>query len=116
QALFWDGREKLLQDARFVLVGHNAYERALAPYPGITCKSLFIPAPRERIEAPIAELVGWLDGEAAAWIAALPDDSTPRQMAPLPVFGYPGWLAESGNAQFYADRRWFRSARVCREA
>lgn len=112
QALFWDGRATLLQEARFVLVGHNAYEKALAPYPGITCKSLFVPTPRERLEAPFSELVSWLDTQAAAWIAALPDGSRPREMAPLPVFGYPGWLAESGNAQFYSDRRWFRSARA----
>ncbi|MBS0336414.1 MAG: DUF3025 domain-containing protein [Proteobacteria bacterium] len=114
QALFWDGRATLLRDARFVLAGHSAYEKALAPYPGITCKALFVPTPRARLEAPFPALVDWLDGEAAAWVAALPDDAAPRQMPPLPVFGFPGWLADSTRAEFYADRRWFRPGRAGR--
>ena len=119
QALFWDRRSELLKDMRCVLVGHAAYEKALTPYPGITCKALFIATPRARLEGPYADLVAWLDGEAAVWLAALPEDAAPHQMAPLPVFGYPGWLADSGDAGFYADQRWFRPGRasvpVCAE-
>jgi hypothetical protein len=107
--LFWDRRIDLLSDVRFVLTGHNAYEKALAPYPGITCKAIFVATPIERIKGSLPALVAWLDGQAAAWIKALPDDAKPRQMAPLPVFGYPGWLAQSTDAAFYADRRWFRA-------
>jgi len=109
QTLFWERRTALVRDVRFVLTGHNAYEKSLAPYPGITCKALFIPVPRDLLTENWAVLVGWLDAAAAAWIAALPDDAFPRQLAPLPVFGYPGWLPGSANAGFYADRRWFRS-------
>lgn len=112
QALFWDGRNELLRDARFVLAGHSAYEKALSPYPGITCKALFIATPRERLGGPFAGLVDWLDVAASGWVASLPDDAAPRQMAPLPVFGYPGWLADSNGAEFYADRRWFRPGRT----
>ena len=114
QSLFWERRASLLRDGRFLLTGHNAYEKALAPYAGITCKSLFIATPRERLGEPLAELVAWLDAQAAAWLAALPDDATPRQMAPLPVFGYPGWLPGSADAAFYKDRRWFRPGRAAR--
>jgi len=112
QALFWDRRAALVRDTRFVLAGHSAYEKAMAPYPGITCKALFVPTPRERLEAPFSSLVDWLDGEAAVWLDALPDDAAPRRMPPLPVFGYPGWLPGSTHAGFYADRRWFRPGRV----
>ena len=31
---------------------------------------------------------------------------TPRDLAPLPVFGYPGWWEQS--PAFYDDRRYFR--------
>lgn len=109
QTLFWERRTSLLRDCRFVLTGHNAYEKSLAPYAGITCKSLFVPTPREKLEAPSLELVAWLDARAAEWIAALAEDAAPRQMAPLPVFGYPGWLPDSADPRFYADRRWFRA-------
>jgi hypothetical protein len=108
QVLFWERRGSLVRDARFVLTGHNAYEKASAPYPGITCKSLFIPTPREKLAAPSPDLVAWLDSEAADWVSALPEDAGPRQMAPLPVFGYPDWLPGSANAGFYQDQRWFR--------
>jgi len=109
QALFWKRRTSLVREVRFVLIGHNAYEKALAPYPGITCKSLFIPIPRDLLMETSAVLVAWLDAAAAARITALPDDAFPRQLAPLPVFGYPSWLPGSADAGFYADRRWFRS-------
>jgi hypothetical protein len=89
-------------------MGHNAYEKALAPYPGITCKALFVATTAELMEGDTTRLVAWLDERAAAWIQSLPADATPRQMAPVPVFGYPGWLPQSANAQFYQDRRWFR--------
>ena len=111
QALFWECRAFLLSNVRFVLTGHNAYEKALAPYPGITCKALFVPIPEDLLAAPMADLVAWLDLRAAEWVRALPVDARPRQMAPLPVFGYPGWLPDSGNAGFYGDMRWFRVGR-----
>lgn len=115
QTLFWDRRAEVLRDVRFVLVGHSAYEKALAPYPGITCKAMFVATPRSRLEAAPADLVSWLDEVAAGWVEALPGTATPRQMAPLPVFGYPGWLA--GQTQkMYADRRWFRPEPAGRSA
>src|SRR6185369_16083506 len=61
QALFWERRQLLAREIRFVLTGHNAYEKALSPYPGITCKSLFIPAPRDLLQGNGPELVAWLD-------------------------------------------------------
>ena len=87
QALFWERRASLVREVRFVLTGHNAYEKALAPYAGITCKSLFLPIPRDLLTGKSTDLVAWLDAGAATWITALPDDAYPRQMAPLPVFG-----------------------------
>ncbi len=110
QALYWERRAQLLADARFVLVGHSAYEKSLAPYPGITCKALFLPVTRQALAGPPETLVGGLDAAAADWIEALPADAKPRQMPPLPVFGYPGWLPDSVTPGFYADRRWFRPA------
>lgn len=112
QELFWERRDRLLHDTRIVLVGHSAYEKALAPYAGITCKALFIKAPMALLEGPSADLADWVDGESAAWVEALPEDARPRQMPPLPVFGYPGWLPDSTGPGFYADRRWFRPGRA----
>ena len=85
------------RDLRIVVVGHAVLEQALAPHPGITCKVIFADPSRD------------LDARAAEWLATV--GRSPRDMPPLPVFGYPGWFAGSGRADFYADERYFRPRR-----
>jgi hypothetical protein len=85
---------------RLLVLGHAVLEKALDPWPGITCKAIFVPG------------AGDPDAHAAAWLRELPADATPRELAALPVFGYPGWLPESGNPAFYADARFFRGAKA----
>ena len=80
---------------RIVVVGHAVLEQAaLAPHPRITCKTLFAD--------PSCEL----DAHAARWLSTA--GRTPRDLPPLPVFGYPGWLPQSGSPGFYEDERYFR--------
>ena len=76
------------------VVGHAVLEQALAPHPGITCKVIFADPSRS------------LDDQAAAWLAK--EGTSPRDLPPLPVFGYPGWFEGSGQAEFYSDERHFR--------
>jgi hypothetical protein len=94
--LFWERRDEVRRAMRFLVLGHATLEQALEPWPGIACKALFVPS---RANA---------DAAAHAWVASLPHDATPAAAAPLPVFGYPGWLADSEQAGFYDDRRYFR--------
>ncbi len=82
-------------DFRIVVLGHAVLEQALAPYPGITCKVLFAD--------PSADL----DAQAASALATIP---SPKELPPLPVFGYPGWLPQSRDPAFYEDARYFRPA------
>ena len=98
--LFWDRRSRLAAAMRVSVLGHAVYERALEPWPGITCKALFVPAS------------GDADAHAAAWLAALPADASPRSLPPLPVFGYPGWHPGSVAPGFYDDDRYFRGVRT----
>jgi hypothetical protein len=96
QALFWEHRQRVREAMRFLVLGHATLEQALAPWPGITCKALFIDPARDA------------DAQAAAWLESLPDGASPRLLAPLPVFGYPGWLPGSDRGEFYDDERFFR--------
>jgi len=96
--LFWDRRERVKEAMRFVVLGHAVLEQALKPWPGVTCKALFAPPGGE------------LDLAAAAWLASRGDDASPRELAPLPVFGYPGW-ADNERAEFYDDERYFRDTK-----
>ena len=98
--LFWGCRDRVLKNMRFIVLGHAVLEKALAPWPGIACKALFIRAQDDA------------DASAAQWLSA---HASPQELAPLPVFGYPGWLAESAYAEFYSDERYFRPFRRPRE-
>ena len=95
QELFWSRRERVRQHMRLVVLGHAALEQALKPWPGISCKALFIRPDEDCDEA------------AAAWLARLPAGASPRELAPLPVFGYPGWMPAQ-DERFYAEERYFR--------
>lgn len=97
--LFWTRRERLVRSMRFVVLGHAVLEQALEPWPGITCKAVFVSPGRS------------LDEQAAAWLSARGPQASPKELAPLPVFGYPAWLPESANAAFYDDQRYFRPLR-----
>jgi len=81
-------------DFRITVIGHAVLEQALAPHPGITCKVIFADPGRD------------LDAQAAHWLGN--HGKTPRDLPPLPVFGYPGWFKGAGEAAFYADERYFR--------
>jgi DUF3025 family protein len=93
--LFWRERERVRQHLRFVVLGHAVLEQAKKPWPGITCKAIFA-RPDESCDAA-----------AASWLARLAPGASPRDLAPLPVFGYPGWVPGQ-DERFYAEARYFR--------
>jgi hypothetical protein len=86
------------RDFSITVVGHAVLEQALAPHPGITCKVIFADPSHD------------LDAQAARWLAS--EGKSPRDLPPLPVFGYPGWFERSGEAGFYNDERYFRPSRT----
>jgi hypothetical protein len=100
QALFWEARSRVETEMRFVVVGHALLEKVLAPYPAMTGKCLTL----------IAES---LDPDAADELSAvaLAEIDSPRQLAPLPVQGIPGWDPANANAAYYANQEIFRPAR-----
>jgi hypothetical protein len=97
--LFWERRARMQERMRFRVLGHATLEQALKPWPGIACKAIFVSSDEDP------------DAAAQAWLARLAADATPRALAPLPVFGYPGWLPGSERAEFYDDTRYFRPFR-----
>lgn len=97
--LFWERRAQLLHAMRISVLGHAILEQALNPWPGIACKALFVPPASDP------------DAAAAEWLAQLAPDATPSALAPLPVFGYPGWFPGNERAEFYDDTRYFRPFR-----
>ncbi len=109
--LFWERRAEVVQTMRLVVVGHAVLEQARSPWPGITCKALFVPVDETQLRLAPAQLLADLDQRAAAWLGAAAGELSPRALAPLPVFGYPGWFAANDQAAFYEDTRYFRPLR-----
>ena len=95
KALFWEQRDRVRKAMRITVFGHAALEKAAEPWPGIACKALVV--------RPGAGL----DGSVHAWLGALEPGASPRDLTPVPVFGYPGWVAQ--DASFYDDTRYFRT-------
>ncbi|WP_363928407.1 DUF3025 domain-containing protein [Thiobacillus sp.] len=98
--LFWDHRHAVETTMRFVVVGHALLEKLLAPYPGITGKCLTL------IAASFDS-----DGVEGLSVHALAGIDSPRQLAPLPVQGIPGWDPANASAAYYANQDIFRPAR-----
>jgi len=97
--LFWENRARVLEGMRVVVLGHAVLEKALEPWPGITCKAIVVPYAADT------------DRAACDWLAERARSDSPRLLAPLPVFGYPGWHPHSGQPTFYDDARYFRPFR-----
>lgn len=81
-------------DFRIVVLGHAVLEQAMEPRLGLTCKVIFADPARD------------IDAQAAEWLATR--GTSPRDLPPLPVLGYPGWFPGNGTPAFYADERYFR--------
>lgn len=94
--IFWEQRANVQRGMRIHVLGHAVLEMALAPWPGVTCKAIFIPAGAD----PDAGAAAWLDARRA-----------PHELTALPVFGYPGWFPGNDSAAFYSDERYFRPFR-----
>ena len=97
--LFWTRREQTRRAMRVLVLGHAVLEKALEPWPGIACKCIFTAADASADEA------------AAAWLSELSPQATPSELAPLPIFGYPGWVADNARPEYYLDARYFRPFR-----
>ncbi len=97
--LYWEQRARTLASLRIDVIGHAVLEMALKPWPGVTCKVVFVDA------------AGSPDALAEQWLVERAGGGTTKDLASLPIFGFPGWLAGSEVAAFYDDERYFRPFR-----
>lgn len=110
QPLFWDARSRVETGMRFVMVGHALLEKILAPYPSMTGKCLMLVDENNSRENDSADTLDPDRAESQA-VSTLTTIGMPRQLAPLPVQGIPGWDAANACAAYYANQEIFRPAR-----
>ncbi|SUA90225.1 DUF3025 domain-containing protein [Pandoraea pulmonicola] len=89
--------------------GHALLEKLVAPYKSITAHAWIVEVPEEYFRWPSPRRRLWLDDRMVPTLAGEP--LTPRDFAPLPVLGVPGWWAANADPDFYLDTSVFRAGR-----
>jgi len=109
--LFWVRRRQVLASMRFMVFGHGLYEKSLRPFVGLTGKGILIPVHDAFFLKTPGEQIREMDGKLAALIRAQDSLASPRQLAPIPLLGVPGWWAPNEKPDFYDDTGYFRPGR-----
>lgn len=84
----WETAAK--RSMRFWVFGHSLFEKALAPYPGMTGKALLLPVVAKAWQDSPETAIEALDQALARRIADEEHLRSPRQLPPLPLAGVPG--------------------------
>ncbi|MDH5327058.1 MAG: DUF3025 domain-containing protein [Gammaproteobacteria bacterium] len=110
KTLFWEHRESTQQRLRCFCFGHAIYEKALNPYPGLTAHSILLPTAESFNRKPLQQQLKYLDAAISKKLATL-EIQTPRDFAPFPLLGMPGWVSENQQESYYDNTDYFRPGR-----
>lgn len=110
--LFWQRRADLANGFRVFVFGHALAEKLLAPFVGLTAKAVFVPVERNFGTLDLDQQRDALDEQAVALLQAPGSFASPRDLAPLPVLGMPGWWVGGESERFYDDDKYFRAGRT----
>ena len=108
--LFWRRRTEVVRSMRFWLFGHALYEKALAPFVGVTGRGVIFEVADGFLAMPLAQQFAELDARLAGCIDDPARLAGTRELAPVPVLGVPVWCAENEREEFYDDPGYFRPA------
>jgi hypothetical protein len=112
--LFWLRRDAVQAGMGFYLFGHGLYEKALAPYVGMTGQGLLLPVAHEFFSWPLEQRLAYLDAEVAAYLDHPQHCCDTHELTPVPLLGVPGWWAGNGQEGFYDNTDYFRPGRQSR--
>lgn len=105
--LFWDNREQLITDVKFIIIGHAILDKVRNPYSGITAKALFSNVENNIFTNP-QELITYLDINVAEKLINQNNNLNTKLLCPLPIFGYPTWFEGNDQLEFYNNIEVFR--------
>ena len=109
--LFWENRAKVTSYMRCILFGHGLMDRAQTPYPGLTGKGMVLPVAPDFFKQPPGEQAAQTDQRLAQVLSNPLSLSQPKDLAPVPFLGFPGFVPENTAAAYYDDQRYFRPGR-----
>jgi hypothetical protein len=109
--LFWQRRDELATKFDCVTFGHAMYEKALAPYLGMTANTILLKVDESYFAGPLAERLAHIDAELAAIFTAGERYTRPRDLQPFPILGMPGWDTANALEGYYDNTSYFRPGR-----
>jgi hypothetical protein len=112
RTLFWERRAEFTQRMRYFAFGHALYEKALAPFVGITASAALLEVDDTFLAADLAAALALADHRVAALLASTERVRTPRDFSPVPVLGVPGWSPWTEDERFYENPAYFRPGRA----
>ena len=95
---------------RFYLFGHALYEKALAPFVGVTGRGVVFAAEDTLIDLPLRMQLTELDARLAERIGDTTRFSATRELTPVPILGVPGWCEDNARERYYDNIDYFRPA------
>lgn len=110
--LFWQRRTEVLRRMRFYLFGHALYEKALAPFTGVTGRGVLFEVEDAFFALPLAAQLQALDTRLAAQFGDEARFAATRELTPVPILGVPGWCGDNARADYYDNLEYFRPARA----
>ncbi len=109
--LFWQRREELSQNLECTTFGHAMYEKALAPYLGMTANAILLQVDESFYAKTAAGRLHYIDEQLAAIFADGKRYTQPRDLNPFPILGMPGWDADNSEPAYYDNTDYFRPGR-----
>jgi hypothetical protein len=110
--LFWRRREEVRRAMRFLVFGHALYEKALAPFVGMTGKALVFDVDAAVLAREPVRVLAEADRLTALHALNPACLLAPVELAPLPVLGVPGWWPDNETQGFYDNSDYFRPGRA----
>ena len=109
--LFWQRRDELAGKFECTTFGHAMYEKALAPYIGMTANAILLMVDESHFAKPIAERLAYIDEQLATSFTTGEQYTQPHDLNPFPILGMPGWHADNNDETYYDNRHYFRPGR-----
>lgn len=110
--LFWHRRDEVRRGMGWYLFGHAIYEKALAPFDGITARGVLLEVDSGFSGLPLPAQIDALDARLAGEIADPGRFRETRELAPVPILGIPGWWPHNEHEAYYDNINYFRRSRA----
>lgn len=115
KALFWERRAALVEQFDCVTFGHAMYEKAMAPYLGMTANTILLEADSDYFSRDRLGRLAWIDEQLAAIFEQGERYRKPKDLQPFPILGMPGWDPANGEEAYYDNTDYFRPGRGWRK-